>query len=238
MSEPNGPPPPPPREPPAALPQQGNPWERRASLGVVNGFIEALKMFVMSPTAAFSETLKKGDFGSPLLFAVVVGWIGIVVSQIWSLLLGASVLSMLPAEMRDQLPFFMVGSASGLVLQIVFAPVFIIIGLFIWSAIVHLCLVIVAGLQQSEAGFEGSFRVVSYSSVGQLANLVPVMGGLLCLVWTLILAVIGIQQIHRSSQGKAIAAVLIPLVVCCVCVAIAVLVLGASIAAMFATQQG
>ncbi len=214
---------------------QGNPWERRATLGMAGGLIEALKLFVTSPSEAFSQTFKKGDYGSPLLFAIIVGWIGITIGQIWQTLMGASILSMMPADFRGYVPF-VAGSAGGFLISVIFAPVYIIIGLFIWSAILHLCLIIVGGLEKSVAGFEGSFRVVSYATVAQLANLIPVLGGFICFVWTLVLAVIGLQKLHETPQGKAVMAVLIPIVLCCACFGILMVIAGAGIMTMFAHQ--
>jgi len=199
------------------------------------GFIQTVKLFVTSPTEAFAQTLKQGDFGSPLLFAIIVGWIGIAIGQIWETLMGASILSMMPAEVRDYVPF-VPGSAAGFIISVIFAPVYIIIGLFIWSAILHLCLIIVGGLQKSVAGFEGSFRVVSYAAVAQLANLIPVVGGLVGFVWTLVLAVIGLQQVHETPPGKAVTAVLIPMVLCCACIGVMAMFFGVGMMAMFANQ--
>jgi hypothetical protein len=221
-----------PPEPAGAV---GNPWERRADLGALNGFIESLKLFVTGPTEAFAQTIKRGDYGSPLLFAIIVGWIGLAIGQIWETLMGASILSVLPAEIRNQVPFAL-GSAGSFLFNVIFAPVFIIIGIFIWSAILHLCLIIVNGLRQSQAGFEGSFRIVAYSTVAQLANLVPILGDIICLVWTLVLAVIGAKEIHRTEQGKAVLAVLIPVVLCCACIGMAAFLAGAGLMGLLAHQ--
>ena len=80
----------------------------------------------------------------------------------------------------------------------------------------------------------GSFRAVSYASVSSLANLIPFVGGLASVVWNLILVVMGAVRMHRTTQGKAIAGVLIPLLLCCVCiVAVVALVIG-GLAAAFA----
>lgn len=215
---------------------RGNPWERRSELGALNGLVEAIKQFALSPTEAFEQTIKRGDYGSPLLFAVVVGWLGTLVYSVWQLIFGASVISMFPAELRDSVGFLTTGT-GGLLATLIFAPIMIVIALFIWSAILHLCLVIVGGLDQSTSGFEGSLRVVSYTTVAQLGNLVPFFGGLICLVWSVVLAIIGIQKLHGASQGKAIAAVLIPLLLCCVCIVLLVVSLGAGLATFFATQS-
>lgn len=226
-----------PPAPPAARDEhQGNPWERRGESGASKGFLEALKLFVVSPGEAFAQTRLQGDYGSPLLFAIVLGCVGVLVAKVWETLFGISVLSAFPPEMREQLPFLVGGSTFGLVLTLVLAPIYILVGLFIWSALLHLCLVLVGGLKQSTAGFEGTFRVVSYASVAQLGSLVPVFGGLITFVWTIVLGVIGITSLHKSSQGQAIAALLIPLALCCLCVVFFMMAIGAGLLAAFGAQ--
>ncbi|HEX7254009.1 MAG TPA: hypothetical protein VF376_14095, partial [Thermoanaerobaculia bacterium] len=102
-------------------------------------------------------------------------------------------------------------------------------GLFVFAAILHFCCLIVGALTASPSGFEGTFRVVSYSHVSSLAAIVPVVGWLAALVWWVILAVLGIQRLHRTTQGKAIGAVLIPIFVCCGMIAIIMALVGAAI---------
>jgi hypothetical protein len=227
---------PPPEPPGLSDERQGNPWERRGELGASTGFLEALKLFVVSPGEAFAQTRRQGDYASPLLFAIVVGCVGVLIAKVWETLFGMSVLSTFPPEVRDQLPFLVGGSTFGLVLTLVLAPIYILVALFIWSALLHLCLVLVGGLKQSTAGFEGTFRVVSYATVAQLGSLVPVVGGLITLVWTIVLGVIGITSLHKSSQGQAIAALLIPLALCCLCVVLFMMTIGAGLLAAFGAQ--
>jgi hypothetical protein len=228
---------PPPEPPVGETERQGNPWERRDELGASQGFLEALKLFVVSPAEAFNQTRRQGDYGSPLLFAVVLGWAGVLIAKVWETLFGMSVLSAFPPEVRDQLPFLVGGSTFGLVLSLVLAPIYILVALFIWSALLHLCLVLVGGLKDSTAGFEGTFRVVSYATVAQLGSLVPIFGSLITLVWTVVLGVVGITSLHKSSQGQAVAALLIPLVLCCLCIFFFLMTIGAGIMAAFATQS-
>ncbi|NHZ73487.1 MAG: hypothetical protein GWP16_03345 [Nitrospirae bacterium] len=227
---------PPPELPGGSEEHQGNPWERRAELGASKGFLEALKLFIVSPGEAFAQTRCQGDYGSPLLFAIVLGWVGVLIGKVWELLFGVSVLSAFPLEMREQLPFLVGGSTFGLVLTLVLAPIYILVALFIWSALLHLCLVLVGGLKQSKAGFEGTFRVVSYATVAQLGSLIPVFGSVVTLVWTIVLGVVGITSLHKSSQGQAIAALLIPLALCCLCVMLFMMSIGAGLLAAFAAQ--
>jgi hypothetical protein len=112
---------------------------------------------------------------------------------------------------------------------VLFAPLFILIGLFIWSAILHAFLWILGGAKE---GFEATIRVVSYSAGSTyLFQLIPICGGLVGLIWSLVLQIIGMSRAHEISGGKAAAAVLLPLLLCCVvlvalCAAFAGLILA------------
>jgi hypothetical protein len=230
--------PPPPSPPTGAGGPQGNPWERRDTLGFGGAFLEAIKLFVTSPAEAFAQTKRSGDYASPLIFAVLVGWIGVVISQIWSMLFNASMFSMFPGEMGDQMGAMAATGIGAFIGTLVLAPIFVAIGLFIWAGVLHLCLMLVGGLSASTSGFEGTFRVVSYITVAQLSNIIPLAGWLIAVVWSIVLGVIGITDLHRTTQGKATAAILIPIALCCVCAMILGATLAASMMAMLGGQGG
>ena len=141
-----------------------------------------------------------------------------IVGQIWGMFFGVSLLSMLPAEAKEVAGMFLATSGFSFFASIIIVPIFTVIGIFIWGAILHLMLLLVGGLEDSSAGFEGSMRVVAYSQVATLAKAVPVIGGMISFIWGLFLAVIGITRLHGTSDGKAIAAVLLPIILCCACV--------------------
>jgi hypothetical protein len=112
---------------------------------------------------------------------------------------------------------------------VILLPVFIVIGLFIAAAILHFCCLIVGALAGSQSGFEGSFRAMAYSQVSSLAAIIPVAGPFVAVVWWIVLTVIGVQRLRRTTQGKAVAAVLIPIAVCCVGMALLGALVGAAI---------
>lgn len=225
-------PPPPPPTPPQEPVVEGNPWERRDQLGFGGGLIEALKLFILDPARGFDQTRRQGDFASPLLFAIIIGWIGALIGQIWQFLFQGSMLNWMPPEIRDQMAFYMAGSVFGLIVSIIVYPIFILIGLFIWSAVFHVCLMLVGGLNHSKSGFEGSFRAVSYSTVAQLAQLLPIVGGFISIIWSIVLVTIGGSSLHDTSRGRALAAALIPLFVCCVCFAFGMMLMVGALAGL------
>jgi hypothetical protein len=60
------------------------------------------------------------------------------------------------------------------------------------------------------------------------------VGGLVTFIWSLVLQVLGFAAVHRTTQGRALAGVLIPIVFCCVCGALVAVFFGAMIAALIA----
>jgi hypothetical protein len=194
-------------ETPAA--RSGLPWEHRQERGFANAFIETLAMVLTKPDLAFRTMKTEGGLAEPLIYALIGGCVGGIVS----LLLSLGLQSMgLFAGQRDTFAA-LAGLGIGSIALIVLLPVFIVIGLFIGSAIVHLCLMIVGGANKS---FETTFRILAFShgSTGPL-QIIPVCGGLIAGVWALVVNCIGLARAHETSTGRAVLAVFLPLVVCC-----------------------
>lgn len=224
-------PPGPPGEPPVSRAPELLPWEDRARLGFVNGLVETIKLIILNPSESFQRARRTGDYASPVFFGVLVGWFSSLVALLWQFLFNSS--SMAPMlEGLGNAGLNLTGLTLGLLFATILAPVFSLIGIFLYSSILHLCLMIVGGLENSETGFEGTLRVVSYSSVAQLASIVPILGGFITLVWQIVLYVIGFMRVHRATQGKAILAALLPLILCCVCIILGImLAVGAGVGA-------
>ncbi len=241
------PPPPPPPAPPAPPTGSGFgassagslPWEDRQSLGFVEALVSSVKLFVTAPQEAFRRMREQGDYVSPLLWVailgVVVGIFRFLTSFAFS---GGNPLANLPAEMQDQLgPLISMFSGRPGIGLVILTPILAVVFTFIWAGILHLCLMAVSALGETKANFEGTFRVVAYSYIGALPSIVPFIGGLVSLVWTLYLLVVGVTTVHRTTQSKAIIAILIPLALCCVCGIVAGMVGVMGIAGLAANSQ-
>ena len=182
---------------------------QRQERGFFNAFIETLVMVLTKPGEAFTAMKREGGLGEPLIYALIGGCVGGLVSFLFSLGLQSF------GFFADRHNTFaaMAGMGIGSVMFVVLIPLFIIIILFIGSAIVHLCLMIVGGANQS---FETTFRVLafSYGSTGPL-QMIPICGGAIAGVWALVCNCIGLARAHETDTGRAVLAVLLPLIVCC-----------------------
>ena len=203
----------------ADLEAPGTPWEDRGRIGFVQALIETTQKVLTAPSAFFASMPVMGGIGGPLLYAIVVGSLGVIVTAVYRAvfrgLMGSTFATLGGgSELRRVLPF--VTGGAGLVVQVVFAPVFVILALFIGAAIVHLMLLLLGGARN---GFEATFRVMCYTDATAVIRVIPLCGELIFICYRLVLIVIGLAAAHGIGMGKAAAAVLIPIaVLCCCCV--------------------
>jgi hypothetical protein len=193
----------------AAAPGGGLPWEHREQLGILKAYFDTVSMVLTQPAVAFATMKAEGDMTGPMLFALIGGSAGLIVS----FLLQISLHSI--GFMGDrQTAMFGLGIAGFWALgYILLVPVLVLVGMFVGSGILHLCLMIVGGANKP---FETTFRVVCFSSGSTyLLSMIPFCGGFVAGVWNIVLECIGIARAHETDTGKAVMAVLLPVVVCC-----------------------
>jgi hypothetical protein len=191
-----------------AAARSGLPWDERHSKGLFHGFIETLQMVLSRPSEAFTAMKREGGVGEPLFYAVIGGTFGAVFAFGYNFAFRS--LALFPT--RHNAFDNMIGGV-GLIFLLILAPLLIVIGTFIAAAIYHVCLMIVGGAKQS---FETTFRVICFGG-GSVSPLlvIPFCGGLVVLVWKIIVYSIGFARAHETDTGRAVVAVLLPLIVCC-----------------------
>jgi hypothetical protein len=192
----------------ATTPRSGLPWDERQTKGLFNAFIETLRMVLIRPVAAFTAMKREGGLGEPLLYAVIGGTLGGVFGVTYNFALR----SFGPFGDRQGALAHLFGGL-GWIFLLVLTPLFVVIGMFVASAILHVCLMIVGGAKQS---FETTFRVVCFAE-GSASPLliIPFCGGLITGIWKVVLYCIGLARAHETDNGRAVIAVLLPLIVCC-----------------------
>ena len=189
-------------------PRSGLPWDNRAGRPFFNAFIETLQMVLSRPAVAFTAMKREGGLADPLIYALIGECFGLAVYFIYNMLFQSFGF----LDRNNPVSHF-AAMGIGWILLLILAPIFVVIGLFVGSAILHVCLMIVGGAKQ---GFETTFRVVCYAggSVGPLL-VVPFCGGVIAGVWRIVLNCIGLARAHETDTGRAVLAVFLPLIVCC-----------------------
>ncbi len=222
---------------PESAPEGGGrsktPWEDRETGGFFSGFFKTLSGSLFHPSEFFKRMSVAGGLTDPLLYALIIGMVGLTFSYFWQILLRNALQGMMPgipATAAEQL-----FQGIGMAIFAFLSPFLIILGLFVSSGILHLCLMMVKGARKD---FEATFRVVAYGYSANVFLVIPFCGSLLCAVWAIVLYIIGLKEAHETTGGKAAFAVFLPVIACCGLLVIAmVLFMGAVAASLGALSQ-
>lgn len=165
---------------------------------MLEGFVDKVKGFLIDPIGTFKAS--RGDpLGQVLIYYLV-------------LLVIDSVLSALVIEAGINV--FMFASIPGMPVPspaIVFIGGIIggLIGAFILSLWLHLWVFVMGGRK----GLEMTIKSVLYSSTPSLLlGWIPLIS-LIGAIWSFILGIFGIREFHEISTGRAIAAVIIAIII-------------------------
>ncbi len=200
------------------------PWEQRASLGLVNALIKTIQLALFRPNNFFSRMRVDNTDGALSYYwinAAVGGFFGVFWQIIFSVLgIAISPGSRLNEGISSPIFYILIALAGA-----IFAPV----GLYLSALLIHLGTLI---FKCSNNGFNATFRSVAYASSSAWFNIIPVCGGVIAGVWSLIIVVVGITNTQRTSAGKAVASVLVPPLILTCCIAVPIIGLIASLAGM------
>jgi len=206
---------------------RSTPWEQRGRIGLLSALVDTTQQVLTRPTEFFRAMPVTGGLGGPLLYGVIVGYVGLVASAIYDAIFqavaGPRLFGMPHRSELDQfLPYFQGGLA--LVFRIVLGPLVIAVGLFILSAILHVLLLLFGGAPR---GFEATFRALCYTQAASAFHLIPFCGWAISFIYMLVLIIVGLSEAHGIGRGRAAAAVLVPLFLfCCCCVGAVILAVG------------
>ena len=175
------------------------PWE--SGEGFLGPFFQTVRESLFSPGRFFKKISFGEGYWAPLIYALITGIIGNGCAIFWIWLFMARLIPMHRIPYQYSLNIFQI---------IVPLPFQQAVAVFLGSAIIHLCLMIVGG---NNNGYKTTFRAISYSYSGYLFGIIPFVGLFIGNIYTFILTIIGVREGHGISTGKAILAVLLPAIV-------------------------
>ncbi len=181
------------------------PWERRERYGFLNGLYLTIKDVLLTPGTFFHRMPTQVGLAQPLYFALVLGVVAAFFGWMWSL--AGSSLQMFVAEDLEEL----VKGPLYSFLAFLFSPVTVAILVLLKAGLIHLMLMLVGG---NRLGFEATFRVAAYGEAASILALLPFCGGVLGVLWSLFITIVGLYSIHETDPWRAVLAVIVPMVVC------------------------
>ena len=190
----------------------------------MDNFIDTWKKVITSPSAFYESMPKEGGYGEPLKFALInfiVLGIGSAIITILYNLIGFSLPSNV-SLMGTSTTIATEITIISVISDIIITPIIGIIGLFVSGVILFILFKIVGG----SGSYEGTVRILSYSSAVSLLAWIPLLG-ILAVLYGIFLDIIGGKSVHNISTLRSAIAVLLPFVL----VILLTIVLAAVIAA-------
>ncbi len=213
----------------------GPAWEHREEQGTFAAAVATVKGVLLKPAETFTTMKREGGLRSPMTYTLLLGCIGGFFGILYQVI---SKVGMARLELNKTPGFeFLPGIENlsnptiiviGLIVFAIFLPLMLLLTSFIHAGILHLSLMICGGAKQP---FETTYRVCCYCSGStSILQVVPVCGPLAAGIWGLVIACIGVAKAHEIDTGRAVIAILLPTLLCCV-IFIGVGIMVASVAA-------
>ncbi len=197
-------------------------WESEGGeLSFLQKLTQAWTESIFHPADFFRKVRQGGKRGTGKAFLYAI--IFIIVGQAFSVFWQKVLLTQMQQQFQDLPPIFQEMLHPSLEAQLIYAPIFGLLGLVLLTFIYHISLMI---LGAANNGMEATFKVVAYAQGTSLFVAFPILGWIMNWIWGIVLLVIGFRETQETSTEKAIFALLLPLLVCCILPLIAVLMFG------------
>lgn len=170
-------------------------------------FVEKVQGFLMEPSKTFDAT-KGENLNEAIKYYVVIAVIYSALAAVLFAFMGNLIGSMMGGR---SLGMIMGGglAAGGAAVLFVSSLILGIVSAFIGGAILHIFVYIVGGRK----GIEQTVKAVMYGSTpGLLLGWIPFIG-FIAWIWSLVVEILGIRQLHELTTGKAVLAVVLLFVV-------------------------
>jgi len=170
--------------------------------GFFTGLWQTLKGILFSPTDFFSGIREVTGLRDSFAFGILMGSIGSMFGFFWQFLISSRDISLIARIFPES-----VSTNSIFMGLIIITPLLVLINVIIVTLILHCCLFILQGVNK---GLDGTLKVVLYSNATSIYSLIPYIGGLIGLIWSMVIVVIGLREIHQTSTLRAFLALFLP----------------------------
>lgn len=196
--------------PEVAAPRPGLPWEDPETGRSFQSALETVRLVLFEPGNAFARMRISGALGDPLLFLVLLGTLGAFFGMLWQTAFRSTFARMAGADLGEIAALNTFG-----VVMLLIAPVVAVLVAAIMTLILHGGLMLFGGAPRP---LEVTLRTVCYANgATYLFMLIPICGGIVSFFWWLVVAAIGLREAQEVPGGRAVAAVLAPVILVCFC---------------------
>lgn len=186
------------------------PFEQLDRYGFFYGVYMTIKLVLTAPRLFYSVMPVGGGFSKPLTFTILITMVQTFVQYFWGM---AGLSSDLGPEETEQIAG--IAGALAPIFMLLLMPAFVAASQFMLTGFYHMLLSL---MKAGNKGFEGTFRALAYSNTPIILGLFPMplqqieIGWMLIVgIWGLVLTVIGLKNIHKTSYARVIPVAIIPI---------------------------
>jgi hypothetical protein len=171
-------------------------------------FIELVKGFLLSPAETFRK-VRPSDLGETLKYYLILVVIYTILSVIISLVAISAAWAVIAALLPALGLTAPVVAGLGIILFAIILIFVHLLVLFIGAAWVHIWVWLLGGRK----GYMMTLKALAYGDTPYLLiGWIPVIG-IIGAIWSFILSIIGVRELHEISTGRAAAAVILAAIV-------------------------
>lgn len=187
------------------------PWDERETLGLWRAWWRTSVLMISSPTQTLQDASPDGAVGSSATFAGLSTLAGVGTTMA---IQGVSMIGILAAAAvgKGGSVASGLGGAVGMVFALAMTFFFFFGSVFINSGLDHLMLMLLGANPRS---YSVTLRAQALSMGPYLVGLVPICGFYVFPIWSLVLRILALMHLHKTTAGKATLAVLVPVIVFC-----------------------
>ena len=195
------------------------PWPPAEQESVLTAFADSWRGAALEPARFFRSMPERAPVGPALLYYLPLGIAVAGATMFWSLVgLNISALSRVAGIEATS-------DAMSPVIDFLMSPLILLVSLFVSAGVTHLMLLMFGA---GKNGFGTTGRVFAFAYSPQILAVIPWVGQAVGMVWMVVIAIIGLREAHRTSTGRAVAAVLIPFLVAVLFIVASMFILAAS----------
>ncbi|SNR80053.1 hypothetical protein SAMN04488503_1360 [Humidesulfovibrio mexicanus] len=182
------------------------PFEDLPRHGFFSGLWATIRTLLTKPGEFFRAMPVADGMAKPLIFHVLLAEFMVACQYVWSLAgIGATAQYIGSPELMQM---GLGASGAAPVLLLVVYPLLLVLRLMLMTGVVHLLLRL---LRSGGAGAEATFRVLCYSAAPLALGIFPVLGPLVGGIWSIVLTILGLKVVHRTSMAASMFAVFVPI---------------------------
>lgn len=185
------------------------PWENLGEHGFFKGLWATIVGAVFRPTQFFRAMPTAGGISKPMSFYILLTVLSAALQSAWNSLLFDALNQrfQFPPEFAEH---FHTTLGQSLVALAVVIPALSVLYIFAFSAIMHLGL---RTMNAASGRFEGTLRAMAYTNAVGVFSLVPFLGPLVGMFWWMAIYLIALKEVHRSTYGRVLLGIHIPVLV-------------------------